>query len=345
MGIGINTSLTKKELPKDLRKTVTSFTIENVPVHRQALLQEVLLQLERYYEIAETEGFKPILAEWKVLSMIEAVKKYTSEDFGQVTTIEEARAIADKLHVEYTEHCGIGKIINACFEDYVEENLMQPTIITGHPLEISPLTKQDRENPLLTYRFEGFIYGRELANGFSELNDPIDQRDRFVQQMKERAMGDDEAHQMDEDFVRALEYGLPPTGGLGIGIDRLVMYFKSADAIVARRYHILCEALGIPEDNSPTNAKYYTIIDIYHIAEQKYGKAFRMYLEKNVEQIDFLVRLSKEKGLVLMAGMGFDAPAGTLRISQANLPDEDYRQIGIRILALLEEYYRKYSRS
>lgn len=123
------------------------------------------------------------------------------------------------------------------------------------------------------------------------------------------------------------------------------MYFKSADAIVARRYHILCDALEIPEDNSPTNAKYYTIIDIYHIAEQKYGKSFRTYLEKNVEQIDFLVRLSKEKGLVLMAGMGFDAPAGTLRISQANLPDEDYRQIGIRILALLEEYYRKYSRS
>ncbi|WP_427114033.1 lysine--tRNA ligase [Megasphaera sueciensis] len=168
---------------------------------------------------------------WDRMTMIEAVKKYTSEDFGQVTAIEEARAIADKLHVEYTEHCGIGKIINACFEDYVEENLMQPTIITGHPLEISPLTKQDRENPLLTYRFEGFIYGRELANGFSELNDPIDQRDRFVQQMKERAMGDDEAHQMDEDFVRALEYGLPPTGGLGIGIDRLVMILTNNASI------------------------------------------------------------------------------------------------------------------
>jgi len=168
---------------------------------------------------------------WNRMTMIEAVQKYTSEDFSKVTTVEEARAIADKLHVEYTEHCGIGKIINACFEAFVEENLMEPTIITGHPLEISPLTKQNRQNPLLTYRFEAFIYGRELANGFSELNDPIDQRERFVQQMKERALGDDEAHQMDEDFVRALEYGLPPTGGLGIGIDRLVMLLTNSASI------------------------------------------------------------------------------------------------------------------
>ena len=168
---------------------------------------------------------------WDRMTMIEAVQKFTNEDFSQVKTVEEARAIADKLHVEYTEHWGIGKIINGCFEDYVEENLMQPTIITGHPLEISPLTKQDRDNPLLTYRFEGFVYGRELANGFSELNDPIDQRNRFIQQMEERALGDDEAHQMDEDFVRALEYGLPPTGGLGIGIDRLVMLLTNSASI------------------------------------------------------------------------------------------------------------------
>jgi lysyl-tRNA synthetase class 2 len=168
---------------------------------------------------------------WNRMTMIEAVAKYTGEDFSKVTTVEEARAIADKLHVEYTEHWGIGKIINGCFEDYVEEKLMQPTIITGHPFEISPLAKQDRDNPLLTYRFEAFAYGRELANGFSELNDPIDQRNRFIQQMEERALGDDEAHQMDEDFVRALEYGLPPTGGLGIGIDRLVMLLTDSASI------------------------------------------------------------------------------------------------------------------
>ena len=168
---------------------------------------------------------------WNRMTMIEAVKKFTGKDFAEVKTIEEARAIADELHVEYTEFDGIGKIINGCFEDYVEENLIQPTIITGHPLEISPLTKQDRENPLLTYRFEAFIYGRELANGFSELNDPIDQRNRFMEQMKERERGDEEAHQMDEDYCCALEYGLPPTGGLGIGIDRLVMFLTNSASI------------------------------------------------------------------------------------------------------------------
>ena len=109
--------------------------------------------------------------------------------------------------------------------------MINPTIITGHPLEISPLTKQDLDNPLLTYRFEAYIYGRELANGFSELNDPIDQRNRFIAQMEERAHGDDEAHQMDEDYCRALEYGLPPTGGLGIGIDRLVMFLTNSASI------------------------------------------------------------------------------------------------------------------
>ena len=168
---------------------------------------------------------------WNRMTMIEAVKKFTGKDFAEVKTVEEARAIADELHVEYTEFDGIGKIINGCFEDYVEENLIQPTIITGHPLEISPLTKQDRDNPLLTYRFEAFIYGRELANGFSELNDPIDQRNRFMEQMKERERGDDEAHQMDEDYCCALEYGLPPTGGLGIGIDRLVMFLTNSASI------------------------------------------------------------------------------------------------------------------
>ena len=168
---------------------------------------------------------------WNRMTMIEAVKKFTGKDFAEVKTIEEARAIADELHVEYTKFDGIGKIINGCFEDYVEENLIQPTIITGHPLEISPLTKQDRDNPLLTYRFEAFIYGRELANGFSELNDPIDQRNRFMEQMKERERGDEEAHQMDEDYCCALEYGLPPTGGLGIGIDRLVMFLTNSASI------------------------------------------------------------------------------------------------------------------
>jgi len=163
--------------------------------------------------------------------MAEGVKKYTGEDFDAVTTVEEARAIADRLNVEYTDNDGIGKILNLCFEDYVEENLIQPTIVYGHPKEISPLAKASRENPLATERFEAFIYGRELANGFSELNDPIDQKQRFLDQLKEREAGDDEAHRMDEDFVTALEYGLPPTAGLGVGIDRLVMFLTDSASI------------------------------------------------------------------------------------------------------------------
>ena len=168
---------------------------------------------------------------WDRMTMIEAVKKFSGADFEGITDVETACKMADEHDVEYGQFDGVGKIINAFFEKFVEENLIQPTIITGHPLEISPLTKQDRDNPLLTYRFEAFIYGRELANGFSELNDPIDQRNRFIEQMKERERGDDEAHQMDEDYCRALEYGLPPTGGLGIGIDRLVMFLTNSPSI------------------------------------------------------------------------------------------------------------------
>ena len=189
--------------------------------------QEVLGTQEITYQGTEINLTPP----WNRITMAEGVKKYTGEDFDAVTTIEEARAIADRLNVEYTENDGIGKILNLCFEDYVEENLIQPTIVYGHPKEISPLAKASRENPLATERFEAFIYGRELANGFSELNDPIDQKQRFLDQLKEREAGDDEAHRMDEDFVTALEYGLPPTAGLGVGIDRLVMFLTDSASI------------------------------------------------------------------------------------------------------------------
>ena len=139
--------------------------------------------------------------------------------------------MAKEINVEFEPTWGIGKIINACFEEYVEDKLIQPTFITGHPKEISPLAKSNPENPEITDRFEAFIYGREICNGFTELNDPIDQRERFMKQVEERANGDEEANMMDEDFVTALEYGLPPTGGLGIGIDRLVMFLTDSSTI------------------------------------------------------------------------------------------------------------------
>ena len=168
---------------------------------------------------------------WKRMSMIEAVKEYSGKDFTNVTDLEEARAIAKELNVAGEPSFGIGKIINACFEEYVEDKLIQPTFITGHPKEISPLAKSNPENPEITDRFEAYIYGRELCNGFTELNDPIDQKERFLKQVEERANGDEEANMMDEDFVNALEYGLPPTGGLGIGIDRLVMFLTNSSTI------------------------------------------------------------------------------------------------------------------
>ncbi len=171
------------------------------------------------------------LANIRRISMNDAVKEATGKDFLSAATVEEARAMADEIGVPYEARHGIGGILNAAFEEKVEASLMQPTFITGHPTEISPLAKRNPENPMITDRFEFFIYGRELANGFTELNDPIDQRERFVEQMKQREAGDDEAHMMDEDFVTALEYGLPPTGGLGIGVDRLVMLLTNSPSI------------------------------------------------------------------------------------------------------------------
>lgn len=177
------------------------------------------------------QGVEIDLANVRRISMNDAVKEATGKDFLAAKDVAEARAMADEIGVPYEARHGIGGILNAAFEEKVEASLMQPTFITGHPTEISPLAKRNPENPMITDRFEFFIYGRELANGFTELNDPIDQRERFVEQMKQREAGDDEAHMMDEDFVMALEYGLPPTGGLGIGVDRLVMLLTDSPSI------------------------------------------------------------------------------------------------------------------
>lgn len=168
---------------------------------------------------------------WRRLPMLDGILEYAGVDFRAISTDEEAQQVAKEkgLHVE--PDSSRGKIINEFFEEFVEPNLIQPTFVTGHPVEISPLAKRNAEHPEYTDRFEAFAYGRELGNAFSELNDPIDQRQRFEAQVAERAKGDDEAHMMDEDFVQALEYGLPPTGGLGIGIDRLVMLLTDSASI------------------------------------------------------------------------------------------------------------------
>ena len=165
------------------------------------------------------------------LTMVDAIKKYAGVDFDEIQTTEEAKKLADEKGVHYEDRHVRGDIINLFFEEFVEENLIQPTFIMDHPVEISPLTKRKPDKPEYVERFEMYIYGREMCNAYSELNDPIDQRERFKAQEAALAAGDDEANTTDEDFMNALEIGMPPTGGIGYGIDRLVMLFTNSPAI------------------------------------------------------------------------------------------------------------------
>lgn len=165
------------------------------------------------------------------ITMADAVKKYSGVDFNDIHTLEEARAKAKEHHIEFEERHGKGDILNLFFEEFVEEHLIQPTFVMDHPIEISPLTKKKPDNPEYVERFEFFMNGWEMANAYSELNDPIDQRERFEAQEKAFAAGDDEANHTDEDFLNALCIGMPPTGGIGYGIDRMVMMMTNSPAI------------------------------------------------------------------------------------------------------------------
>ncbi|MGM7684115.1 lysine--tRNA ligase [Cytobacillus sp. Hm23] len=197
---------------------------ENMIAH---IAEEVLGSTTVLYGDDEVE-LKP---KWKRLHMVDAIKEYVGVDFWKEMSVEEARVHAKEHGVEINDNMLYGHIVNEFFEQKIEDKLIQPTFIYGHPVEISPLAKKNAQDPRFTDRFELFIVGREHANAFTELNDPIDQRQRFEAQIKEREQGNDEAHMMDEDFVEALEYGMPPTGGLGIGIDRLVMLLTNAPSI------------------------------------------------------------------------------------------------------------------
>lgn len=197
---------------------------ENLIAH---LAQELLGSTEITYQGQAVSLATP----WRRVSMVDAVKEATGVDFSLDISDEEAHRLAKEHKVPVEANMTAGHILNAFFEHFVEATLIQPTFITGHPVAISPLAKKNDHDPRFTDRFELFIVGREHANAFTELNDPIDQRERFEAQLLEREQGNDEAHEMDEDFIRALEYGMPPTGGLGIGIDRLVMLLTDSPSI------------------------------------------------------------------------------------------------------------------
>ncbi|MGM0421029.1 MAG: lysine--tRNA ligase [Bacillota bacterium] len=197
---------------------------ENMVSH---VAQEVLGTTTITYEDTELDLSTP----WKRLTMVDAVKDHTGIDFTRINRDQEAKKAAEELEIHVEKGMSKGEILNLVFEEKVEKNLTQPVFILDYPIEVSPLAKKREDNPDFTYRFEPFIYGREIGNAFTELNDPLDQKERFKNQMKKRESGDEEAQMMDEDYIRALEYGMPPTGGLGIGIDRLIMFMTDSSSI------------------------------------------------------------------------------------------------------------------
>lgn len=197
----------------------------------EGLIYHVVMEVLGSPEVQYGDTVLNFTPPWKRITMLDAVREYSGIDFTRVHSDEEARQAARSLGLKVEDSANRGEIINEVFEEMVEPHLVQPTFVYGYPVEISPLAKRNRENPELTDRFEIFIMSREIGNAFSELNDPIDQKARFELQVKKRRQGDSEAHMMDEDYIQALEYGMPPAGGLGIGIDRLVMLLTNSSSI------------------------------------------------------------------------------------------------------------------
>ena len=213
--------------------------------------QEVLGTTKIVYNGVEMDLGKP----FERITMVDAVKKYAGVDWNEVKTLEEARKLADEHHVEYEEHHKKGDILSLFFEEFAEEHLIQPTFVMDHPIEISPLTKKKPENPEYTERFEFFMNGWEMANAYSELNDPIDQRERFKAQEELLAQGDEEANTTDEDFLNALEIGMPPTGGIGFGIDRMCMLLTNSAAIRDVLLFPTMKTLGGVKSENGVNSK------------------------------------------------------------------------------------------
>ena len=197
----------------------------------ESLVRHLALSVTGSAELTYGDKVIDVSKPFERLTMTEALRKYSGIDFDKVETFEQAKALAEEHHIKLEPKHGKGDVLSLLFEEFCEDKLVQPTFIVSHPIEISPLAKKDPDNPALTQRFELYMNGWEVANAFSELNDPIDQRERFENQMRLRALGDTEASEMDEDFLTAMEYGMPPTGGCGIGVDRLVMLLTNSPSI------------------------------------------------------------------------------------------------------------------
>jgi lysyl-tRNA synthetase class 2 len=191
------------------------------------VVMETIGSAKMIYQGTEIDFTPP----WRRVSMEEALRLETGLDFSPHSALETLKANAEKIGAPIEKNFGAGKIVNAAFEHCVEDKLIQPSFVTGYPKEVSPLAKCSQGDSEMTDRFEAFVFGRELCNGFSELNDPLEQRERFARQAQSRNAGDEEAHMMDEDYITALEYGMPPTGGLGVGVDRLAMLLTNSASI------------------------------------------------------------------------------------------------------------------